>query len=93
MSSVSFDLPRRVLYNRPKANTLARFRKTMKTCESVKRNVELFFVTFKGTLTKTAIKPKFVDIFSLKNFSAAIDQCTIKSLNFVSIENFLSCLT
>ena len=40
--SVSFDLPRRVLYNRPKANTLARFRKTMKTCESVKRNVELF---------------------------------------------------
>ena len=39
---VSFDLPRRVLYNRPNANTLARFRKTMKTCESVKRNVELF---------------------------------------------------
>ena len=33
----------------------------------------------KATFTKTAIKPKFVDRFSLKNFSAAIDQCTIKS--------------
>ena len=46
VSSVSFDLPRRVLYNRPKANTLARFRESMKTCESVKRNVELFFCNF-----------------------------------------------
>ena len=34
-----------------------------------------------------AIKPKFVDRFSLRNFSAAIDQCTIKSPNFESIEN------
>ena len=33
----------------------------------------------KATFTKTAIKPKFVDRFSLKKFSAAIDQCTIKS--------------
>ena len=32
-------------------------------------------------------------IESLENLSAAIDQCTTKSLNFVSIENFLSCLT
>ena len=30
-SRVSFDLSRRVLYNRLKANTLAPFRKTMKT--------------------------------------------------------------
>ena len=34
----------------------------------------------------------FVDRFSLKNFSAAIDQCTIKSPKFVSTENFWSCL-
>ena len=47
----------------------------------------------KATFTKTAIQPKFVDRFSLKNFSAAIDHCTIKSSNFVPIENFLSCLT
>ena len=54
------------------------------------------FVISKATFTKTAIKLKFVDRFSLKNFRAAIDQCTIKSLNVVSIENhenFLSCLT
>ena len=42
---------------------------------------------------KTAIKPKFVDRLSLKILNAAIDQCTIKSPSFVSIENFLSCLT
>ena len=35
----------------------------------------------------------FVDRFSLKNFSAAIDQCTIKSPKFVSTENIWSCLT
>ena len=51
------------------------------------------FVISKATFTKTAIKPKFVDRFSLKKFSAAIDQRTVKYLNFVSIENFLSCLT
>ena len=47
------------------------------------------FCNSKATFTKTAIKPKFLDRFSLKNFSAAIDQCTIISPNFVSIENFL----
>ena len=49
------------------------------------------FVISKVSLTKTAIKPKFVIRFSLKNFSAAIDQCTIKSPKFSSIENFVGC--
>ena len=51
------------------------------------------FVISKATFTKTAIKPKFVDRFSLKNLSAAIDQCTVKYPNFVSIENFLQKLS
>ena len=51
------------------------------------------FYNSKATFTKTAIKPKFVDRFSVKNFSVTVDQCTIKFPNFVSIENFLSCLT
>ena len=38
------------------------------------------FVISNAIFTKTAIKPKFVDIFSLKTFSAAIDRCTIKSV-------------
>ena len=38
------------------------------------------------------MKQKFVDGFSLTDFSAAIDQYTIKSANFVSIEKFLSFL-
>ena len=37
---------------------------------------------------ETAIKTKFVDRFVLNFFGTLIDQCTIKSLNFVSIENF-----
>ena len=49
------------------------------------------FVISKAAFTKTAINPKFVDRFSLKNFSTAIDQCNIKSPNFVSTENFYSC--
>ena len=49
------------------------------------------FVISKVSLTKTAIKPKFVIRFSLKNFSAAIDQCTIKSPKFSSTENFVGC--
>ena len=40
------------------------------------------FVIHKATFTKTAIKPKFVDRFSLKNFSAAIDHCTVKFPEF-----------
>ena len=46
----------------------------------------------KATFTKTKMKQKFVDGFSLTDFSAAIDQYTIKSANFVSIEKFLSFL-
>ena len=63
----------------------------MKTCKSVKRNA--LYLISRTTFTKSAINPKFVDRFSLENISAAIDQCTTKSPNFVSIENFLSCLT
>ena len=37
---------------------------------------------------ETAIKTKFVDRFVLNFFGALVDQYTIKSLNFVSIENF-----
>ena len=68
------------------------FEKNMKTRESVNERLS-FFVFLKATFTKTAIKQKFVDGFSLKDFSAAIDQYTMKSPNFVSIENFLSCPT
>ena len=57
----------------------------MKTRESVNARLS-FFVFLKATFTKTAIKQKFVDGFSLKDFSAAIDQYTMKSPNFVSIE-------
>ena len=58
----------------------------MKTCEeSVKRNAEL---NSKATIIKTVIKSKFVDRFSLKNFGGAIDQCCVKSPNFVFIELF-----
>ena len=77
------------LYNRLNTSRLAQFRKTMKICESVKRNT--LSLISKATFTKTAINPKFIDGFSLENLSAAIDQCTTKSPNFVSIENFLSC--
>ena len=77
------------LYNRLNTSRLAQFRKTMKICESVKRNT--LSLISKATFTKTAINPKFIDGFSLQNLSAAIDQCTTKSPNFVSIENFLSC--
>ena len=51
------------------------------------------FVIFKATFTKTAIKTKFVDRFFENVFSTLIDHCTVKSPNFVSIENFYSCLT
>ena len=74
------------LYNR--LNASVTISKNMKTCESGLKRKGLF-VIFKATFTKTAIKPKFVDRFSLKLSTAAIDQCTIKSRNFVSIENVL----
>ena len=47
----------------------------------------------KATFTETAIKTKFVDRFFLNFFCTLIDQCTIKSPNFLSIENFWSRLT
>ena len=50
-----------------------------------------FYVISKVSLTKTEIKPKFDIRFSLKKFSAAIDQCTIKSPKFSSIETFVGC--
>ena len=59
----------------------------------LKQRCGALFVISKATFTKTASKPKFVDRFSFKKFSAAIDQCSLKSPNFVSIENFLSYLT
>ena len=68
------------------------FEKNMKTRESVNARLS-FFVFLKATFTKTAIKQKFVDGFSLKDFSAAIDQYTMKTPNFVSIEKVLSCPT
>lgn len=39
------------------------------------------------TFTKTAIGPKFFNKCFLKICSAASDQCTMKSPNFVSFEN------
>ena len=60
----------RVLYNRLKANTLARFRKTMKTHGISRTQCWTLFVISKATFTKTAFKPKFVDRFSLKKFQS-----------------------
>ena len=48
------------------------------------------FIIFKATFTKTAIKPKFDDRFSLK---ISVIQCTIKCPIFMFIVTFLSCLT
>ena len=42
---------------------------------------------------KTVIETKFVDRFFENVFSTLIDHCTVKSPNFVPIENFYSCLT
>ena len=50
------------------------------------------FCNSKATFMKTAIKTKFVTQFFKNFFSTVIDLCTIKYLNFVSIENFYSCL-
>ena len=50
------------------------------------------FCNSKATFMKTAIKTKFINQFFKNFFSTVIDLCTIKYLNFVSIENFYSCL-
>ena len=73
------------LYNRLNASRLARLRKTRKHVNHGKTQCWALFVISKATFTKTAIKPKFGDTFPWKNFSAAIDQFTIKSPNFVSV--------
>ena len=54
----------------------------MKTCEeSVKRNAELFLSILRLLSQKQRLN-QFVDSFCLQNFSAEIDQCSIKSPNF-----------
>ena len=55
---------------------LVRFRKTRIHVNQGKTQCWALFLISKATFTKTEIKPKFVESFSLKNFSAAIDQCT-----------------
>ena len=77
------------LYNQLNASRLPRFRK--KKHENMwirKTQCWALFLISKATFTKAAIKSKFDVRFALKNSSAAIDQCTIKLPNFVSIENF-----
>ena len=80
------------LYNQLNTKQFKRFQKheNMWICSQTQYWTLFFF--FLATFIKTAIKPKFIYRFSLKNFSAAIDHCSIKSPNFASIENFLSCL-
>ena len=64
------------------------FEKTWKHVNPGKTQCWALFVISTATFTKTAIKPKFDDRFSLKNFSVAFGQCTIKSPILVSIETF-----
>ena len=66
---------------------LSEFRKTRKHVNQGKTECWALFVISKATFTKTTIKPKFTNTFSLKNFSP-IDQCSVKPLKFISIENF-----
>ena len=75
------------------ATRLARFRNTRKRMNQGETQCWALFVISKATYTKTAIKTKFVDRFFKNFFITLTDHCTIKSPNFVSIENFLSCLT
>ena len=75
------------------ASRLARFRNPRKRMNQGETQCWALFVISKATYTKTAIKTKFVDRFFKNFFITLTDHCTIKSPNFVSIENFLSCLT
>ena len=68
--------------------SLARFRKTRKRVNRGKTQCWAVLVISKATFTKTAIKWKFDDRLSFKNFSTAIDQSTLKFPIFVSIETF-----
>ena len=67
------------LYDRVNASRLQRFRKTAKHMNRGKTQCWAIFVISKATFTKTVIEPKFDDRLFLKNFSAAIDQCSIYS--------------
>ena len=46
------------------------------------------FSNFYATFRETAIRTKFADRFFKNFFSTIINQCTINSPDFVSIENF-----
>ena len=72
--------------NRINASRFAPFRKTRKHVNRGQTQCWALFVISKATFTKTAIKPHLDDRFSLKNFDAAIDQCTIKCID---LDNFL----
>ena len=74
LSLIHFVKDTQKLYNRLKASRLARFLKTRKHVNQGKTQCWALFVISKATFTKTAIKPKFVDRFSVKKFSAKIAQ-------------------
>ena len=76
------------LYNHLNASRLQPFRKTWKHVNLGKTQCWALFVISKAAFTKTAIKPKFDDTFSLKTFRAAVDQCTIRYPILESIETF-----
>ena len=65
---------------------LARFRNTWKRRNQGETQCWALLVISKATFAETAIKTKFVDRFFWNFFSTLIDQCTVKSPNFVSIE-------
>ena len=77
-------------YNQLNASRLAQIQKRRKRVNLGKMQCRALFVIFKATFTKTAIKPKFDDRFSLK---ISVIQCTIKCPIFMFIVTFLSCLT
>ena len=73
------------LYNQLNAGRLTRIRKRWKSVNLGKTQCWALFVISKATFTKTAIKPKFDDRFSLK---ISVIQCTIKCPIFMSIVTF-----
>ena len=71
-----------VWQNQLNLSRLARIRKRGKRVNLGKTQCWALFVISKGTVTKTAIKPKFDDRFS---FKISVIQCTIKCPIFMSI--------
>lgn len=69
------------------ASRLALFRKLENVYQGKTQCWAICFIS-KDSLTIIAIKPELVSRFSLTIFSATIDQCTVKSSNFVAIKNF-----